>query len=176
MAHNDRFGPRPRAPRLTFWRWSEDDHDLAWQLWGDPRVTALFARDPLTREQVDERLRASVASDRAYGVQYWPLFAGDVFVGCGGLRPRDPEKRVYDLGYHLLPSAWGHGYATEAAVASVAFAFGELGASALFAGHHPENHASRKVLLKAGFHHTHDELFPPTGRMHLSYWQDAPTR
>lgn len=161
----------PVAARLVFSRWTAADRDLAWRLWGDPRVTALFSKDPLTRAQVDERLQAAIESDRRYGVQYWRLHHGDAFVGCGGLRPREPEKGIYELGYHLVPEAWGQGYASEAALASVAFAFGPLGATALFAGHHPENHASRKVLLKAGFVHTGDELFPPTGRMHLSYWK-----
>jgi ribosomal-protein-alanine N-acetyltransferase len=174
MPHNDRDRPRPAAPRLEFWRWNDEDHALAWRLWGDPRVTALFSRDPLSRPEVDERLRASVASDREYGVQYWPLFVAGDFVGCAGLRPREPEKKIYELGYHLLPHAWGQGYGTEAARATVVFAFETLRASALFAGHHPDNHGSRKILLSVGFRHTHDEPFEPTGRMHHSYWLDAP--
>ena len=26
-----------------------------------------------------------------------------------------------------------------------------------------------KIVLKLGFRHTHDELYPPTGRLHPSY-------
>jgi [ribosomal protein S5]-alanine N-acetyltransferase len=44
-----------------------------------------------------------------------------------------------------------------------------LGASALFAGHHPDNTGSRRTLVKLGFRFTHDELYPPTGVMHPGY-------
>jgi RimJ/RimL family protein N-acetyltransferase len=69
----------------------------------------------------------------------------------------------------LCARAWGRGLATEAGRAVARFAFDDLGATALFAGHHPDNGASRKVLLKLGFVHTHDELYPPTGLLHPSY-------
>lgn len=49
------------------------------------------------------------------------------------------------------------------------FAFEELGAEALFAGHSPDNNASRHLFLKLGFTYTHDERYPPSGRMHPSY-------
>ena len=35
----------------------------------------------------------------------------------------------------------------EAGRAAIEYGFGRLGAKAIFAGHHPENVASRKVLL-----------------------------
>ena len=91
------------------------------------------------------------------------------FVGCAGLRPRDPARKIYELGFHLCVAAWGAGYATEAARAVLDLAFGALGATELFAGHHPKNAASRRVLAKVGFVHTHDELYPPTGLLHPSY-------
>jgi RimJ/RimL family protein N-acetyltransferase len=59
--------------------------------------------------------------------------------------------------------------AQEAGRAVIAFAFENLGAEALFAGHHPANSASRRVLAKLGFQFTHDEFYPPTGLMHRSY-------
>jgi [ribosomal protein S5]-alanine N-acetyltransferase len=48
-------------------------------------------------------------------------------------------------------------------------AFKTLAASALFAGHNPNNHASRRLLEKLGFQYTHDELYRPTGLHHPSY-------
>jgi len=41
--------------------------------------------------------------------------------------------------------------------------------AALIAGHHPENHASGRALQRLGFNYTHDELYPPTGRMEPCY-------
>ncbi len=67
------------------------------------------------------------------------------------------------------PAYWGFGYAPEAAQAVMRYAFHTLGARALFAGHGPANEASRRVLAKLGFRHTHDEFYLPTGLNHPSY-------
>jgi len=162
----------PDSPRLAFRLWRADDVDLAMDLWGDPRVTALIdARGALDRGRVEARLRDEMELQARHGVQYWPAFLRDSgeLAGCAGLRPRDPQAGVFELGFHLCARAWGRGLATEAGAAVVRFAFDQLHAAALFAGHHPNNAASRKVLLKLGFVHTHDELYPPTGLDHPSY-------
>ena len=51
----------------------------------------------------------------------------------------------------------------------IAHAFGSLGVTALFAGHHPDNHGSRRTLEKLGFRYTHHELYSPTGLEHPGY-------
>jgi len=106
-----------------------------------------------------------------YNVQYWPIFllSTGEHVGCGGLRPYKPEDRIFELGFHLLPAYWGKGLAVEAGRGVIAYAFESLGVKALFAGHHPANAASRRVLEKLGFTFTHEELYPPTGLLHPSY-------
>ncbi len=139
-------------------------------LWTDPRVTAFIA-NPLTPVQVEARLRREMDTMAAYEVQYWPIFllATGEHAGCAGLRPRQVEEQIYELGFHLHAEFWGRGLAEEAGRALIAFAFQSLRAKALFAGHHPENLASRRVLEKLGFKQTHEELYSPTGRMHPSY-------
>ena len=154
------------TPRLEFRRWRSDDLPLALELWGDARATALIG-GPFTREQVAARLDEEIATDRAHGIQYWPVFESAKFVGCCGLRPR--AAGVHELGFHLVPTAWGRGLATEAARATIDHAFRVLGVAALFAGHHPDNDASRRLLEKLGFRWTHDELYGPSGRMHPCY-------
>ena len=49
-------------------------------------------------------------------------------------------------------------------------AFGSLRVKGLFAGHHPANEASQRVLAKLGFRYTHDEFYQPTGLEHPSYF------
>jgi RimJ/RimL family protein N-acetyltransferase len=162
----------PRSSRLSFRRWHTDDIELAMSLWGDSRVTALIdARGALDRAAVEERLRVELELAKMHGIQYWPTFLAETndFVGCAGLRPRDPGARVFELGFHLCARFWGQGLATEAAAAVVRFAFTESAASALFAGHNPGNRASAAVLKKLGFRHTHDEHYAPTGLLHPSY-------
>jgi RimJ/RimL family protein N-acetyltransferase len=141
-------------------------------LWGDPQVTRLIdVRTPLTAEQVRERLDTEIANERFHRVQYWPIFSleDESHVGCCGLRPRDPRKGVYELGFHIRPALWRRGYAFEAAQAVVGYAFDALGANELVAGHNPENAASRRVLEKLGFEFVREEYYAPTGLNHPSY-------
>ena len=159
--------------RLAFRLWREDDLPLARALFGDPRVTALVG-GPFDDAAVQARLAAEIACQRTNGYSYWPVFAGpelgaEGFAGCCGLKPRDPAARVYELGFYLRPAFWGRGLAVEAGRAVVAFAWDALDATALFAGHHPENHGSRAALGKLGFRYVHDELYAPTGLMHPGY-------
>jgi ribosomal-protein-alanine N-acetyltransferase len=64
--------------------------------------------------------------------------------------------------YLLLRSdQWGNGYATEAGQALVRFAFEELDLPILYAGCHPENAASRRVLEKLGMHFEGEQLDYP---------------
>ena len=155
--------------RLTFRTWRDDDLPLARALFGDARVTALVG-GPFTDEQVRARLATELANQRDHGYQYWPIALHDgTDVGCCGLKPRDPAQRIIELGFYLLVEHWSKGYAFEAGVSVIRFAFDVLGASALFAGHHPDNTGSRRTLVKLGFRFTHDELYPPTGVMHPGY-------
>ncbi len=165
-----------KTRRLGFGQWSADDLPLAFELWGDAEVTRLIG-GPFSRAQVQARLDRELASLREHGVQYWPLFllSNREHVGCTGLRPYKLEEKIYALGFHLRPAYWGQGFALEAASAAIAWAFGTLGANALFAGHHPRNAASRSVLNKLGFRFTHEQLYAPTGLMHPSYLLPRPS-
>lgn len=56
-----------------------------------------------------------------------------------------------ELGYWIVPSHWGRGYATEAAHALVAAARHSLRIDRLVSGHFTDNPASGAVLRKLGF-------------------------
>lgn len=164
--------PLPTA-RLRFaWWGDETDRRHAHALWSNAQVTAHIG-GPWTAAQVDERLEEQLLMRREHGVQYWRLFRreDEAFVGCCGLRPRRAAAagKGFEIGFHLLPTFWGQRLAPEAAASVVAHAFGPLRAPALYAGHNPQNAASRKVLLRLGFAYTHDELYAPTGLMHPTY-------
>jgi len=156
--------------RLGFRRWSPDDVPLALALWGDPAVTRWIG-GPWSDTEVEARLTAEIERQADSGMQYWPVFlrSNGAHVGAAGLRPYRPTEAIFEIGVHLLSAYWGRGLATEASRAVIAHAFGPLGAAALFAGHNPGNHDSRRLLLKFGFSYTHDEYYVPTGLRHPSY-------
>lgn len=157
--------------RLGFRWWTPEDLPLAQVLWGDSAVTRLIG-GPFSEAQVQERLAKEIGSSQTYGVQYWPVFLlGDgEFVGCCGLRAHKAEEKIFELGFHFRPANWGQGLAMEAARAVIRHARETVCAAGLFAGHHPDNLASGKVLTKLGFRYTHEELYLPTGRFHRCYF------
>ncbi|THG42253.1 GNAT family N-acetyltransferase [Sphingomonas olei] len=69
----------------------------------------------------------------------------------GGIGLTDQGVGVAELGYWLTPSAWGRGYATEAARAVVDMARHALPVRRIEARHHLDNLPSRRVLEKLGF-------------------------
>ncbi len=165
--------------RLGFRSWRVEDLDPAMSLWGDPRVTALIdARGRLMLEQVQAILQREIDNEARVGVQYWPFFLLDSgeLVGCCGLKPHHIEPDLYEFGFHIRFDCWGRGYATEAGRAVLEHARDTLGLPRLVAGHHPENHASKRVLEKLGFTYLRDEYFAGTGLIHPLYVLELRTR
>jgi ribosomal-protein-alanine N-acetyltransferase len=157
--------------RLFLRTWEENDFGLARSLWGNPDVMT-FLGGPLSDEKVREKMRAEMVCFEQHGLQYWPIFEkqSDEFVGCCGLRPwayTSPEG--HELGFHLLKTKWGRGFAFEVAQGVVNHAFEKLQFPMLRAGHHPEHLNSRKILLKLGFQFVDAVFYKPTGLMHPTY-------
>ncbi len=159
-----------KTARLGFRCWSEADAPLALGLWGDPSVNA-FLVGPLTPDAIGARLKREISQMQKYELQYWPIFLldGDVHVGCAGLQPYRMQEQIYELGFHLRREFWGRGLAQEAARGLIEHAFSSLNATALFAGHHPMNQESRRVLLKVGFIYAGEALYPPSGVIEPTY-------
>jgi len=82
-------------------------------------------------------------------------------VGSVGLYDADG---AHELGYWLTPSAWGQGYATEAARAMLAHARHGLALGRVQAGHFSDNPASGRVLRKLGFLPTGEVAYPSLAR------------
>lgn len=158
--------------RIGFSKWNGDDLDLANQLWGDKDVTKFIcATGKFAREDIMSRLETEIKNDLFYHIQYWPIFdlLTEELIGCCGIRPFKSEKQSYELGFHLRKKYWGIGYATEAAEAVIDYSFDFLKADQLYAGHHPQNVGSEKLLKKLGFLYIGKNYYKPTGLYHPSY-------
>jgi [ribosomal protein S5]-alanine N-acetyltransferase len=99
------------------------------------------------------------------------------FVGCCGLRPwvYTPSEADFEVGFHLVKRRWGKGFGMEAALGALEYAWAKLRLSKVYAGHHPDNRASEKILKKLGFEFIENVLYEPTGLMHPSYICMVPT-
>jgi RimJ/RimL family protein N-acetyltransferase len=160
-----------RSERLLFHHWQTGDLDDAIALWGNPEVMAMLG-GVQSREQIVARLSREIDSQAQHGYQYWKLTTlsdHGQFVGCCGLKLTDLEDgaRVVEMGFHLMPQAWGRGFASEASRATLDFAFTLT--DQVYAGHHPGNLASQKVLEKLRFERIGERFYAPTGLMHPWY-------
>ncbi len=161
-----------KTEHIGFSYWTNADEELAIQLWGEKDVTRyICVKGEFSQQNIIDRLNVEVNNGKQYQVQYWPIFnlmTGEL-IGCCGLRPFKSEQHSYEIGFHLRRIYWGQGYAFEAAKGVIQYAFTELDAVKLYAGHHPKNDGSRKLLTRLGFQYIGDNFYEPTGLYHPSY-------
>ena len=162
--------------RVCFSLWKADDLPLAVLLWSDPQVARrITASGIFTAEQIRDRLALEIHNGKEYGVQYWPVFekkTGEL-IGAAGLRPLGSD---FEIGFHLRPQFWHQGFGYEAAEAVIRYAFDSIGAQRLYAGHHPQNGPSRRLIQKLGFKYIGDRYYPPTGLYHPAYMLEKTER
>ena len=121
----------------------------------DPATwTHLPAARPQDDIEVKAYLGGHVNSWSDYGLGWWFVSlrqsADDVVVGAGGCALTNPGVQAWNLGYRLSPSVWGHGYATELALAGIAAARAVQADLPITARVHECNPASWRVLDKVG--------------------------
>ena len=143
----------PATERLALREFAAGDLPDLVRLDTDPRVMRYIGNGRALAEDavadVLRRVRRYYALYPDLGV--WRAERRDTgeFVGwfCLKYIPRTVEVEV---GYRLLPDAWGQGYATEGAAALVRYGFDHVGLVRIVGLTHPHNAASQGVLRKAG--------------------------
>ncbi|MGW5381483.1 GNAT family N-acetyltransferase [Nocardia sp. NPDC003963] len=137
-----------RTPRLVLRVWTPDDlaavrAGTRQPCWtgdfpadGDREIAEALAEHPEWLDRFGHRLVLEHADGSVVGSigLFWPPSAG-----------------VVELGYGIVPSRRGRGYATEATAALAGYAFTAPGVHTVAASVDPANPASVRVLEKAGF-------------------------
>jgi RimJ/RimL family protein N-acetyltransferase len=124
----------------------------------DAAVTWAHRRLPLAGSLRRWADRLDAWEREGFGMWIVELAATGKIVGHAGLQRMDGTDEI-ELGYYLGVSAWGQGYATEAARACLRYGFETCGLARVVAVVRPDNAASRKVLDKLGFRHERDGVF-----------------
>jgi ribosomal-protein-alanine N-acetyltransferase len=152
--------PNLTTTRLLLRAATGADLDALWRLLTDPQVRHYLCDDSvLTRAEVQELLAESTAHWPA-GMGLWLLYDHeDQHLGCVGLHP--VSRAIVDHASQLegeieptialAPDRWGRGYATEALVAAVAYAFEMLALERLVAVVDEPNQASQRLMARVGF-------------------------
>jgi len=128
------------------------DAQLIYDLNLDPDVTR-YTGDPVRNithaQQVLEQVILPQYALYNYGRWAVHIKEGLEFIGWCGLKNR-PERGEIDLGYRFLKSAWGKGYATEAAFSCLKYGFEKLNLHRIVGRAMPANTGSLRVLEKCG--------------------------
>ena len=151
--------PRAAAPapwlltlRLAMRRFVPHDYDDIWRLDSDPRVMKYITGKPATPQEARATMeRVTRYYDKFPDLGAWYTVRRDTgaFIGWFSLKYAGKSPDV-EIGYRLLPQAWGQGFATEGATAMHDYGFDDLGLYRIIGVTHPDNKASQRVLQKAG--------------------------
>jgi RimJ/RimL family protein N-acetyltransferase len=155
MPHMEHF----RTDRLVARDWRTADASSAFAIYGRDEVMRWLGPQPRVAvpslEQMRVRLDAMAergAVEPDYGL--WPLElrSSRQVIGAVLLQLLPGSDRV-EIGWHLNPEHWGHGYATEAARGAVELAFGARGLDCIVAVVDPDNVRSLAVCRRLGMVH-----------------------
>ena len=141
-----------RTARLLLRPIAFSDADFAVALFARPELVAHRPdRTPVPPDSTRKSLTADMAHWDAHSFGRWTIELDGLVIGFGGLTRRNGFGGL-NLSYHLEPTAWRRGFATEIVAEALAVAFGPLKQTRVFGLVRPANLASRRVMQKAGFH------------------------
>lgn len=171
-----------RTARLVLRRWTAADRAPFAAMNADPDVMRYFPA-PLDQAASDafvDRIEARFESD-GYGLWALEVVGTGAFIGFTGLNPMPdgvPGAGGTEVGWRLARSAWGQGYATEAARAALDVA-ADAGLSEVWSMTAELNLPSQAVMRRLGLelHGRFDHPAVPEGhpvRPHVLYRADVP--
>jgi RimJ/RimL family protein N-acetyltransferase len=140
-----------RTERLRLRAWTSSPSDIA-------RLTDLYGRDEVSRwlggtpsvppTELVQRWAEVSRLDGLFGC--WAIERADgVVAGTVLFKPLPNGVGEVEVGWHLHPDSWGHGYATEAARAVIDRGF-DAGLPEVYAVVRPGNEASLAVCRRLG--------------------------
>jgi len=144
------------TPRLLVCQYTMSDADNFFALNSDSEVMR-YIRPPKTRKECDAFLVQNINFYNTHSnLGRWAAYEKNTkeFIGSFAIIPIDEETSSIQIGYALMRSSWGKGFATELVQHGKTFFFNMHGADVLYGITEHLNKASQKVLLKCGFRET----------------------
>ena len=139
--------------RLRLRSFRPSDAPFLVRMFGDPEVRRFIPPGPpITLERAQRSADRRMGDEHRHGFGRWIVErkdTGEAIGNCGFSLVENTGPGV-ELAYHYVPSTWGQGFGTEAAVACLARGFEALGFEQVIALCYPENTGSWRVMEKAG--------------------------
>lgn len=141
--------------RLRLREWGEGDGDRFYAIMNTPAVMRHLG-GVQDRETWEAALGRINGFQRDFGHTFWLVERkddGELLGFCGLKRVNSPGTELtgqFEVGWRLRESAWGQGYAKEAAIAALDLAFGRFGAPHVLALTIPSNKDSQGLMKRLG--------------------------
>lgn len=150
---------RLETARLVLRSWRDDDLDPFHAINSDPAVMATLG-PVMARDQVAALIERMRGIEAEHGHCFWALErqADQQLIGwCGVIRGTvGPVTGKGEFGWRMARSAWGQGYATEAARAAIGWFLAKRDDDSVWAITHVENRRSRAVMDRLGMSYRPD--------------------
>ena len=146
--------PTLHTARLRLRPFDDADSDALFAMHSSAHVLRYWDSPPWREPERADRFLAScrqMAEDGSGVRLAMKLVSDGAFLGWCSLTRWNPDFRSAAMGYCLTDTAWGQGYATEAAGAVLQWAFDTLDLNRIQAEADTRNVASARVLEKLGF-------------------------
>jgi RimJ/RimL family protein N-acetyltransferase len=148
--------PTLRTERLLLEPYVPGDEEDFVALFQDTRVSRWMGDGPASEaadRSLFERIFTKVYAQDLFDV--WAVRRDGLLVGHAEIKPTDAVGG-HEIIYALAPTAWGVGLGTELAEVIVAYGFGPLGLTRVYATVAAQNKASLTLLDRIGFEHVRD--------------------
>ncbi|KIL74959.1 GNAT family N-acetyltransferase [Bacillus badius] len=140
--------------RLHLRKMTVADSSSLFDIWSDPDVTRFMNIDRFTNEdqakEIITYLDALSKDNQAIRFSIIELTSNRIIGSCG-YNSLDFQNAKAEIGYDIAKAHWGNGYAPEAILSLVEYAFNSLNLHRIEAKVEPENLNSIKVLEKLNF-------------------------
>lgn len=144
--------PTLETERLILRQFCQADLDAYAEICANPEVMQYFATgQPWTRLESWRSMAVILGHWQLRGYGLWAVEEKASRALIGRIGCWQPEGWPdFEIGWLLKRAAWGQGYATEAARASIQYAFEQLGRSHIISLIAPENYRSIRVAERLG--------------------------
>jgi RimJ/RimL family protein N-acetyltransferase len=175
------MAPQLETDRLILRHWREEDLPAWIAMNADPEVMEFFPK-LLTQDEsiaMAERLQTRLENE-AFGLWAVEAKGGEPFIGFVGLSIQDVGLSIcpcVEVGWRLKKSAWGKGFASEAARESLRFGFEECDIQDIYSFTTKTNLKSQAVMKRIGmaerpdlaFNHPRIDAASPLAS-HVTHW------
>lgn len=175
------MAPQLETDRLILRHWREEDVVDWVAMNADPEVMQYFPKVLTPDESLAmmERIQTRLENEE-FGLWAVEVKNGDPFIGFVGLSIQDVGLAIcpcVEVGWRLKRSAWGRGYASEAAKRSLEYAFNKCEISDIYSFTAKSNLKSQRVMQRIGLIERPDLAFShpriaPDSQLseHVTYW------